>query len=192
MSTLTHQAFSQLKILFISVQDVLNRILKQLRIYILKIYHWFDKFGMKGNIDLGLIDNVLVIFIGIVIYVAKVDWLKQEPQIIYSIFYAIILPLLPIVIAINSQKFFHRMFFYLLALLLSFMYAESILEISHRDLSPHKLSLNSLTAGIVIWLFIREFSIVSLNFYKYLKLEIFKKKEKSVAKKAICNAGFSG
>lgn len=124
---------------------------------------WADRVGNSEGHDLSLADEVFAIFAGVTLFVSSTEWLTSQPRIIFVIIAAVSVTVVAIIVAINQTRLPKRLAVYAVAVALGFGGVQWIMEESGHDLFPQLTELRALPVGVVVWIIVREVSILALN-----------------------------
>ncbi len=127
------------------------------------VRYWLGEKGYNNGYDLGVADEVFAFYSGIVLFVAYNSWAAKSPRIVTTIILAVAVNFAAIIIAINQKKFYVRIGFYILALILALIGIAAIEEVSGHDLNWNTANLGALFVGILVWAGIRETAIFVIN-----------------------------
>lgn len=128
-----------------------------------RLWRSIDAMGRNHSYELGLLDNILVVFVGIIIGVASLHWVQQVPFVVFMILACVSVTAIPISLAINEQLLSWRILFNVFALVIAYSSDPIIMWASRHDLAPHHVELMALPAGVTAWVLTREVSIFLLN-----------------------------
>ncbi|MEZ5358868.1 MAG: hypothetical protein R3F48_08545 [Candidatus Zixiibacteriota bacterium] len=153
-----------------------TRLISKMHKSILNFFYTFfgilNRYGKKRKHDLGLIDEVFGIFIGITLSVAffvtsNGTWSFRVWEtgfnIVLSILSVLAIVLITLIIAVNQKLFTNRLILYMLATLITFGGLEFIMRVSHNDLAPQREELQALLIGGLLWIIVREGANLILN-----------------------------
>ena len=128
----------------------------------------FDRAGSTHGLDLGVVDDLLAIFVGVAVYLTTIPWVTQVRGLIGAIVASVSLTVLALVFAAN-QRFPHSRYpAYAASLLMARIAVPWMMRASADDLAPQMSLLKALPLGVAVWMGVREVAIYSLNLSRTL------------------------
>ena len=138
--------------------------MRRLAVYARRLGRAIAQYGYNPHYELGFADELLAIFAGFTIALAvSNDWVAANPRAVATFVVATAATSALIITAINQKQMTWRMAFNLLALLASWLGVRAIDVVTLHDLKPQAAQLWALPLGVLVWILVREASVILLN-----------------------------